>query len=73
MYTNMFPYNNRWIRNATYAPAPEVYNERFGGFFVPFLLGGLGGAAVVGLSRPRPVYVNPNPYYNPYGPYPYGY
>lgn len=43
------------------------YDERFGGFFVPFLLGGLGGAAVVGLSRPRPVVVNPYPpYYNPY-------
>lgn len=45
-------------------------DDRFGGFFVPFLLGGLGGAAVVGLSRPRPVYVNPysyGPYYGPYG------
>lgn len=26
-------------------------------FLAPFLLGGLGGAALVGLSRPRPVYV----------------
>lgn len=43
-------------------------------FWVPFLLGGLGGAAVVGLSRPRPVYVNP-PYnnYYPYRPYGGGY
>lgn len=41
-------------------------------FWVPFLLGGLGGAAVVGLSRPRPVYVNqPYPSYPP-RPYPYG-
>lgn len=42
-------------------------------FWVPFLLGGLGGAAVVGLSRPRPVYVNsPYPSYPPqaYPPYP---
>lgn len=38
-----------------------VYDERFGGFLVPFLLGGLGGAAVVGLSRPRPVVMNPIP------------
>jgi len=37
-------------------------------FLAPFLLGGLGGAALVGLSRPRPVYVNPP--YNPYPPYP---
>lgn len=41
--------------------------DRF--FWAPFLLGGLGGAAVVGLSRPRPVFVNPVPS----GPYPYGY
>lgn len=42
-------------------------------FWVPFLLGGLGGAAVVGLSRPRPVYVTGNnPYYGPaYPPRPY--
>ena len=47
--------------------------NRFGGFFVPFLLGGLAGGAVVGVSRPRPVYVNPPmygprpmPYYPPY-------
>lgn len=26
----------------------NVYDERFGGFLVPFLLGGLGGAAVTG-------------------------
>lgn len=54
---------------------PPVYEDRFGGFAIPFLLGGLGGAAVVGLSRPRPVYVNPAPYpsYPPYQPYPYYY
>ncbi len=48
--------------------------DRF--FWAPFLLGGLGGAAVVGLSRPRPVFVNPIPnYYQipPYRPYGYGY
>lgn len=43
-------------------------NERFVPFLAPFLLGGLGGAAIVGLSRPRPVFVNP-PYPYPY-PYP---
>lgn len=46
--------------------------DRF--FWAPFLLGGLGGAAVVGLSRPRPVFVNPVPNYNyNYYPRPYGY
>ena len=38
----------------------------------PFLLGGLAGGAIVGASRPRPVFVNP-PQYPPYPPYrPYG-
>lgn len=42
-------------------------------FFIPFLLGGLAGSAVVGLSRPRPVYVN-SPYaYQPYPNNPYYY
>ena len=53
-------------------------------FLVPFLLGGIGGAALNSISRPRPVYVNspypqypiPNYGYNYYGgynytPYPY--
>lgn len=40
-------------------------------FWGPFLLGGLGGAALVGLSRPRPVYVQGQPNYNPYPPRPY--
>lgn len=50
----------------------NYYDERFVPFLAPFLLGGLGGAAIVGLSRPRPVYVNPPmpPQYN-YYPYPY--
>lgn len=51
-------------------------DNRFGGFFVPFLLGGLAGGAAVGISRPRPVVVTqpypgsyyPAPYY-PQGPY----
>ncbi|MBD9115236.1 hypothetical protein EGP95_05580 [bacterium] len=56
----MYNYNP-YLRNNLY------YQDRFG-FVVPFLLGGLGGAAVVGLSRPRPVYYTPQPYpnYNPY-------
>lgn len=35
-------------------------------FLVPFLLGGLGGAALTGLTRPHPVYVNPPIYQTPY-------
>lgn len=64
--------------NNFYNPKYDTYyynDDRIGTFIVPFLLGGLGGAAVGGLSRPRPVYVNPVPkYYNPmyypnYNPY----
>jgi hypothetical protein len=48
------------------------------GFVFPFLVGALTGGAAVGLTRPRPVYVNPGmmpqPYYHPYyQPYPYYY
>ena len=55
-------------------PVMNGYDNRLGGFLVPFLLGGLGGSAIVGLSRPRPVVVNPTPYPYPYPnyyPYPY--
>lgn len=38
-----------------------TYDDRFVPFVVPFLLGGLGGAAIVGLSRPRPVFYTPTP------------
>lgn len=44
--------------------------DRFGGFAVPFLLGGLTGGAAVAVSRPRPVVMNPYPPY-PYYPGPY--
>ena len=48
----------------------QYYDNDDRQFFVPFLLGGLAGSAIVGLSRPRPVYVN-QPYYpRPYPPYP---
>lgn len=62
MYSNnYYPSYNPEIYNNS-----SIYDDRFfGAFAVPFLLGGLGGAAVVGLSRPRPVYVNQAPYYNP--------
>ena len=47
------------------------YNNGDRQFFLPFLLGGLAGAGIVGVSRPRPVFINPAPYYPPYyGPRP---
>ena len=47
------------------------YNNGDRQFFLPFLLGGLAGAGLVGVSRPRPVFVNsPGGYPPPYQPYP---
>ena len=59
MYNNyQNPYNNQENRQ----------------FLFPFLLGGLGGAALTSVVRPRPVYVNsPYPYYRPYPNYGYNY
>ena len=54
MYYNNYSYNNAGDRQ----------------FWLPFLLGGLGGAAVVSASRPRPVYAINNAPYQP-TPYPY--
>lgn len=54
MYYNNYNYNNVGDRQ----------------FWFPFLLGGLGGAAVVSASRPRPVYAINNVPYQP-TPYPY--
>ena len=47
--------------------------DRFFFPIFPFLLGGLAGGAIVGASRPRPVFVNSPAPYPPYPPYrPYG-
>lgn len=48
------------------------YDNRTG-FVFPFLVGAVTGGAAVGLTRPRPIFVNPGytmPY-QPYQPYPY--
>ena len=50
------------------------YNNGDRQFLFPFLLGGLGGAALVSASRPRPVFVNnPYPYYYQRPSYGYNY
>ena len=60
MYSN----NNMYLK---------TYNNGDRQFLVPFLLGSLAGGAAIGLTRPRPVYVN-SPYnYYPYPNYPYYY
>lgn len=75
----MYTYYNPYMDRGDYYKDNWNYNNRFGGFLVPFLLGGLGGAAIVGAYRPRPqTYYGPMPgyynqgYYNQ-GYYPYGY
>ena len=66
-------YNNYQRYNRQYGNNYGNDDRFFGAFAVPFLLGGLGGAAVVGLSRPRPVFVNQPYSYSPYPYHPYGY
>ncbi len=61
----MYPYQ-------TYNMTPAPINNGDRQFIFPFLVGAVTGGAAVGLTRPRPVYVN-RPYPN-YGPGPgYGY
>ncbi len=80
MYPNYNMYYNN--RNMRYAKRPNNYgnNNRFGGFVVPFLLGGLAGGAIAnGRPNQNPNYYYPYPYYYnnnnffypPYGPYYY--
>ena len=64
-------------------PNYQINNNQDRQFLFPFLLGGLGGAALTSVTRPRPVFVSspPRPYYPTYGynyyggynynPYPY--
>ena len=58
MHNNGYPYN---INNN---------GDRFFFPFFPFVLGGLAGGALVGATRPRPVYVNSPAPYPPYQSYP---
>ena len=53
-----------------------MYYRKDDRFILPFLVGAVTGGAAIGLTRPRPVYVNGGytPYYNmPYGYNSYGY
>ena len=72
MYNNNIPqYANNMQKNYSNRRGNE--GDRFigGGFFGPFILGGLTGGLIAN-SRPNyPVYYAPYPYYPPY-PY-YGY
>lgn len=65
MYSNNIPHNYGNMQR----PNNNNNNERFfGGFAVPFVLGGITGGLIAN-SRPNyPVYY---PYYQQYRPYPY--
>lgn len=72
MYNNNIPqYGNNMQKN--YDNRRRNNGDRFigGGFFGPFILGGITGGLIAN-SRPNyPIYYTPYPYYQPY-PY-YGY
>lgn len=67
----MYPYQNQNMMPKRNQAIGIPGNQGDRQFFFPFLVGAVTGGAAVGLTRPRPVYVN-QPYY--YGPRPgYGY
>ena len=74
MYNYNIPQNNRiYSRNYNRPPMRSDNGDRFigGGFFGPFILGGLTGGLIAN-SRPNyPMYYAPYPYYGPYPYYPY--
>ena len=61
----MYSYQNYNMANTPYG----YQNQNDRQFLFPFLVGAVTGGAAIGLTRPRPVYVN-QPYY---GPRPGGY
>lgn len=73
MYNNNIPqYDGNMQRNYTNKRLSNN-GDRFlgGGFFGPFILGGLTGGLIAN-SRPNyPMYYAPYPYYGPYPYYPY--
>ena len=68
MYNNNIPqYNSNMQKNY---PKKQLNNgDRFigGGFFGPFILGGITGGLIANLRPAYPIYYQPYPYY----PYPY--
>ena len=64
----MYPYQNQYMINKRQPMTkPNQTDDRQ--FIFPFLVGAVTGGAAVGLTRPRPVYVNRPPY----GPGPGGF
>ena len=67
----MNPHN---FNNSNYRPRPNMNGDRFigGGFFGPFLLGGITGGLLAPAFYQRPIY-GPVPVYRPYPVYPGSY
>lgn len=68
MYPNQFYSFNRPGRPGRPGRPNFQGNDRIGGFFGPFLLGGITGGLLAPAFYPRPFY----PQYQPYPPYYYG-
>lgn len=69
MYNNNIPQYNQNMQKINY----KKNGDRFigGGFFGPFILGGITGGLIAN-SRPNyPMYYAPYPIYSPYPYYPY--
>ena len=72
MYNNTIPQNNSNMQN--FRPNNHNNGDRFlgGGFFGPFLLGGITGGLIANARPNYPIYYQPYPYpYYNYRPYPY--
>lgn len=70
MYNNNIPQYNSNMQKKYYNK-PSNNGDRFigGGFFGPFILGGITGGLLANVRPNYPIYYQPYPYY----PYPYYY
>ena len=65
MYNNNIPQNNFNMQRPNHNHQNNN-NRFFGGFAVPFVLGGITGSLLTPRYNTYPVYYNPYPYYQPY-------
>ena len=60
-------YYNRYMRNPNMRrPNGSFQDNRFAGFALPFVLGGITGGLLAPAFYPRPYYYNPYPIYPSY-------
>ncbi len=70
MYSNNIPQNKYNMQNYSKHHPPKDDRILGGGFFGPFLLGGITGGLIANARPNYPIYYSPYPYFN-YQPYPY--